>query len=170
MQSEIFLAEINLDEVHLKHKSVFNGTQTRAYLGGLSACYDEVLIMGNARHLMLLVTGQSPLLLIKVLKEIVPTSAELLISSAQSAIASLISVAKGDRWKEASMMEIRGMILNASELSMEADCYGETLRRIMEAALTANARTWKKIEERHYQMVIHNPSLEPVDFSRISYN
>ncbi len=170
MKTEIFAAEISLDAVKLKHKSIFNGTQVRAYLGGLSVSYDEVFIMSNAQHVLMLATGQSPILIISALKELMPSVSEILTTSAQDAVASFISIAKGERWKDVSMMEIRGMILNASDLAMESDCFGETLRRLTEAALVANAKTWRRIEERHYQLVITNPSIESADFSKISYN
>lgn len=170
MSSKIFLVEINFDNPFCDTKATFNAAQARAFLTELRDCYDEVLIMSNQLHLLLIVAGQSASSVLYLLNDLMDGTSEIFTSSSQNAISVLMNVAKGDHWPDVSVHEIRTMITTAVRLSMEADCFGETLRGVVEAALFANAKRCKGQEYRQHDSILRSSAITQPDFSRISQN
>jgi hypothetical protein len=139
-------------------------------LAGLSVCYEEVLIISNSNHLFTIVTGESPSMITTVLNELTTDGVGISILSSKEAISMLIKIAKGERWTDIHAWEVRVMLLTGTDLSNESDCLGETLRRVMEAALTANSKSCRTFEEMTHDWLIRHPFFAVFDRSGIPLN
>lgn len=170
MVSKVFASEIDLNQVKTKHKALFNEIQVRAYLGSLGTCYQEALVITISNYVAFIVIGHSPALIGSALKDLVGISSELEIATSREAISLLISIATGTRWNKVSLQELRTGILRATELSIESDCFGSNLRTLVDASLVANMRSTKKKEINYANAAIATPSVETLDFSKISSN
>src|SRR5688572_25195358 len=112
MNAEIFAAEISLGSSRHRHKVVFNDTQVKAYLSGLSVYYTEVLLVSDIHHVFLAAIGHSPALMLSSLNEIVTQANDIHICrSSEDAIHLFQEIARGKHWAGVDEQQARTMII-----------------------------------------------------------
>lgn len=174
MEEKMFAVEMNLNFVNqqLQHKTDFNEIQVRAYLGGLSTYYSEVLIVCYAQHVLVLARGTTADLLVRALGSVLDDTKMIKVTDTTKASEDLIlKVAKGERWKDVDQNDIRHALEVALTRSVEADCLGMHLQRLSEKALNLNylstrPHTWQD----RRMMVLKYPTVADFDFDQYSLN
>lgn len=173
MEANIFAAEINLNfaSARLQHQIDFNNTQVRAYLGGLSACYDEVLILCRKEHVAVWAVGKSSAMLVQALNNFMEEGMMKVETSTQASTSLFLKIVKGERWKNVQVSEIGSAIEDAIVQSVESDCFGQVLSKLTQQGLEANqlvARPYTWQDRR--LAVVKYPTMVEFDFNRCSLN
>lgn len=174
MKAKLYAAEINLNFVspELQHRTDFNDTQVRAYLGGLSTCYSEVLILNYRQHVLVLAMGTSSSLLVHSLRSLMEDPSMIMITEETKASTDLLlKVMKGERWKEAGLADVRYSLELAMTRAAESDCLGTHLQYVIEQAFDANYLSTRPYTWQDRRLaVLKYPTVTHFDFNQCSLN
>ncbi|GHN02705.1 hypothetical protein WSM22_41940 [Cytophagales bacterium WSM2-2] len=170
MGTQLFAAEINLKNQVQACSSTFDELHLKCLHLDLSSYYSEVFVVQSASRILVVTVGNSPLAMINELNEVFDGAVEAQVYSAQDAISTLINLAKGERWEDMPAAAVKDMMITSIENSIEAGCFGEIIRKLVEVLLIANSRRCKSLEKERHNSIIRKPFIGPLDFSSISVN
>jgi hypothetical protein len=138
MKSRMFGVELDLTKM-LQTDFLADTDQVEAFIGDLSLCYNEVVVLRARKHVYILVVGSTLDPLAELLLPFIHDNRMINVSlSPREAIGILMKIAKGERWKDVSLGHIRTMIYDGAQMALESGMLGEDLRTVLGSAWNAN--------------------------------
>lgn len=167
---------VELDLTRVLYKDFLSDTeQVEAFIGDLSLCYNEVVVLRARKHVYILVVGGSLEPLAELLLPFVHENGMIHVSlSPKEAITLLMKIAKGERWKDVSLGHIRTMIYDGAQMALESGMLGEDLRTVLGSAWNANGYSGGVYQ--NMDRIIMNvadlkyPTIHEFDLSQLSLN
>jgi hypothetical protein len=131
---------VELDLTKVNYSEFLTETeQVESFIGDLSMCYNEVVILRAQKHVYILVVGSSLDPLAELLLPFIHDNRMINVSlTPKEAITILMKIAKGERWKDVSLGHIRTMIYDGAQMALESGMLGEDLRTVLGSAWNAN--------------------------------
>ncbi|GCC52349.1 hypothetical protein SanaruYs_25860 [Chryseotalea sanaruensis] len=174
MEANIIAAEIDLNLIphQLRHRTDFNETQVLAYLSGLSTYYHEALIIVQQNHLLILVTGKSPQLLVQAMRSFADDVAIVSLHRTTQASRNLFyKIVKGESWKGVDSLCLHQAIDQAVKCASIADALGSSLTQLVKEGkelhnFAHRSYTW----ETKRMALIKYPTISDFDFEKSCLN
>lgn len=174
MEANIIIAEIDLNLIprQLRHRTDFNETQVLAYLSGLTTYYSEALIIVQQQHLLIMVTGKSPQLLVQAIRSFADDVAIVnLHRTTQASRNFFYKVVKGECWKDVESMHLKSAIERALQYAKIADAIGASLEQLIKEGkelhnFSHRSYTW----ETKRLALIKYPTISDFDFEQSCLN
>ena len=174
MKSRMFGVELDLTKV--TYSDFLTETdQVEAFIGDLSLCYNEVVVLRARKHVYILVVGGSLDPLAELLLPFIHDNRMINVSlSAKEAITILMKIAKGERWRDVSLGHIRTMIYDGAQMSLESGMLGEDLRTVLGSAWNANGYSggvYQNMDQLILNVAdIRYPTIHEFDLKSLSLN
>jgi len=174
MKFRMFGVELDLTQVVFSD-FLTEPDQVEAFIGDLSLCYHEVVVLRARKHVYILVVGNSLDPLAELLLPFIHDNRMINVSvSAKEAITNLMKIAKGERWKDVSLGHIRTMIYDGAQMSLESGMLGEDLRTVLGSAWNANGYSGG-VYQNMDQLILNvadlrYPTIHEFDLTQLSLN
>jgi len=166
MKQEIFAAEILWDGS--RQVTGFDSAKIKVLLTNLRNNYEEAFILSEGHRLLFVVSGFSRIPLVDAVLKIVPYVESLEIKVGESAVALVLEIASGKRWKDMTSKQVRHELSKAASLSIEANCMGEVFSNLFLRAWDENAKSYDSYSQ--LDNLIKNPVFTTFDFHEYSLN